>query len=250
MKERYQRNRIYITPEEQLKVKQTRILFGGVGLGSVIAECALRLGFETITLIDGSKVELSNLNRQNYKTTDIGEYKVDALKRRLEEINPNAKITTIQTFIDHENIEELVKGHDIAINALDFKSDIPFVFDEVCKKFNIPVVHPYNIGWAGLTTVVDPNGKQLSELKLDWHNFEVQFVKHIANYYRFWGGPQLWMENILEQIENEKGELPPPQLAVASWIVGGLVANLLFNIAVGKKYKQNPQFYFLSAKDE
>lgn len=49
MEERYQRNRIYITPEEQCKVKETKILLGGVGLGSVIAECALRLGFETIT---------------------------------------------------------------------------------------------------------------------------------------------------------------------------------------------------------
>ena len=248
MEERYQRNRIYITPEEQCKVKETKILLGGVGLGSVIAECALRLGFETITLIDGDKVELSNLNRQNYKTVDIGDYKVEALKRRLEEINPNAKITTVQAFIDHENVEELVKGHDIAINALDFKSDIPFVFDEVCKKFNIPVVHPYNIGWAGLITVVDPNGKQLSDLNKDWHNFEVQFVKHIANYYRYWGGPQLWLENILEQFENEKGELPPPQLSVASWIVGGLTANLLFDIAVGKSFKRYPQFYLSTTK--
>lgn len=248
MEELYQRNRIYITPEEQCKVKETKILLGGVGLGSVIAECALRLGFETITLIDGDKVELSNLNCQNYKTVDIGDYKVEALKRRLEEINPNAKITTVQAFIDHENVEELVKGHDIAINALDFKSDIPFVFDEVCKKFNIPVVHPYNIGWAGLITVVDPNGKQLSDLNKDWHNFEVKFVKHIANYYRYWGGPQLWLENILEQFENEKGELPPPQLAVASWIVGGLTANLLFDIAVGKSFKRYPQFYLSTTK--
>lgn len=36
MEERYQRNRIYITPEEQCKVKETKILLGGVGLGSVI----------------------------------------------------------------------------------------------------------------------------------------------------------------------------------------------------------------------
>ena len=43
----YSRNRIYIKPDEQEKIKHFRVLLGGAGLGSVIAECALRLGFET-----------------------------------------------------------------------------------------------------------------------------------------------------------------------------------------------------------
>ncbi|MDE5980784.1 MAG: ThiF family adenylyltransferase [Bacteroidaceae bacterium] len=62
---RYDRNRLYITDEEQQKVKETRIVFGGAGIGSVIAECALRFGFERMTIVDGDKVEESNLNRQN-----------------------------------------------------------------------------------------------------------------------------------------------------------------------------------------
>lgn len=247
MEERYQQNRIYISPEEQLNVKHARVLLGGVGLGSVIAECALRLGFETITLIDSNKVELHDLNRQNFRTADVGEYKVDALKRRLEEINPSAKITAIKDSIGGENIEELVKTHDVAINALEFRSDVPFVFDKACKQYNIPVIHPYNIGWAGVTTVVDPSGKQLDELSRDWHSFETQLAKYIADYYRYWGGPQLWLEDALEQAKQEAAELP--QLAVSSWIVGGLVANLLFDIVTGKRYKHYPQFYFLSAKN-
>ena len=47
MKKMYSRNRIYIKPDEQEKIKHFRVLLGGAGLGSVIAECALRLGFET-----------------------------------------------------------------------------------------------------------------------------------------------------------------------------------------------------------
>ena len=43
----YSRNRIYIKLDEQEKIKHFRVLLGGAGLGSVIAECALRLGFET-----------------------------------------------------------------------------------------------------------------------------------------------------------------------------------------------------------
>ena len=69
--ERYSRNRIYISEEEQERIKQVRILLGGAGIGSIIAECALRFGFENITIVDGDKVEESNLNRQNYVHSDL-----------------------------------------------------------------------------------------------------------------------------------------------------------------------------------
>ena len=52
---RYDRNRLYITEEEQQKIRDTKIVFGGAGIGSVIAECALRFGFENITIVDGDK---------------------------------------------------------------------------------------------------------------------------------------------------------------------------------------------------
>lgn len=72
MEERYTRNRIYVRPEEQQLVKNYSILLGGAGIGSIIAECALRFGFETITIVDGNIVDESNLNRQNYRMNDIG----------------------------------------------------------------------------------------------------------------------------------------------------------------------------------
>lgn len=116
LEERYSRNRIYVTPEKQRMIKDYRILLAGAGIGSIIAECALRFGFENITIVDGDVVELSNLNRQNYTVADIGKFKAEALKERLLEINPNANITAINIFIDENNIEELVKDADVAIN--------------------------------------------------------------------------------------------------------------------------------------
>ena len=56
MKERYGRNRIYVDAEEQEQVRGFRVFFGGAGIGSIIAECALRFGFETLTIVDGDKV--------------------------------------------------------------------------------------------------------------------------------------------------------------------------------------------------
>lgn len=50
-RERYSRNRIYVRPEEQLLIKNYRVLLRGVGIGSIMAECALRFGFENINLL-------------------------------------------------------------------------------------------------------------------------------------------------------------------------------------------------------
>lgn len=84
-----------------MRIKDFRVLLAGAGIGSNIAETLLRIGFETITLVDGDVVEESNLNRQNYTEEDVEKPKVEALKKRLLSINPNAQISTINTFINH-----------------------------------------------------------------------------------------------------------------------------------------------------
>ena len=80
------------------------------------------------------------------------------LAERLLNINPNAQIDYHTESLNPDNIEEMLNEHDVAINALDFKDKTPFVFDEICKERKIPVLHPYNFGWAGFVTIVDPFG--------------------------------------------------------------------------------------------
>ena len=109
---RYTRNRIYLSKREQEKIASYRVLLAGAGIGSNIAEALLRIGFESITLVDGDVVEESNLNRQNYTEEDIGQPKVEALKRRLLKINPEAHIVAIDSFIDTENVRDIVVDHD------------------------------------------------------------------------------------------------------------------------------------------
>lgn len=250
MKEIYSRNHIYVCPEEQSHIRKYRVLLGGAGIGSIIAECALRLGFETLTIVDGDIVEESNLNRQNYRQCDIGRAKVDALKERLLEINPKADITVVNSFINKNNINTLIRGYDVAVNALDFSSDIPFLFDACCREYHMPVLHPYNIGWGGLVIVVEPDGVQLSDFSNDPSNFEVRLVQHIAAHFRLLGQPKHWIERVLAQYETEKQSSVPPQLSVASWIAGGLCTSLLFCLATGKHVKRYPKFYLSSIIDD
>ena len=245
MNTRYDRNRIYLTSEDQEIIKNYPIILSGSGLGSIIAECALRFGFENITIVDGDKVELSNLNRQNYTEDDIATTKVSAIKKRLLSINKNAIINVHDCFLTTENTEEYIGDHKIAINALDFNSDVPLFFDEVCQKKNIPVLHPYNLGWAGLVTVISPDGLSLKTIEKSGQQFnELRVVEYISSYMKFWGEPQLWIDEVLEKYMNEEEKLSPPQLAIGSWTVASMCTHLLFKIATNREVKQFPKFYF------
>ena len=48
MEERYSRNRLYVSEKEQSIIKDYKIFLGGAGIGSIVAECALRFGFELL----------------------------------------------------------------------------------------------------------------------------------------------------------------------------------------------------------
>ncbi|WP_319229238.1 ThiF family adenylyltransferase [Draconibacterium orientale] len=244
----YRRNYLYITSEQQEKIKNYRIIIGGCGLGSVIAECALRLGFEDLCIIDGDKVELSNLNRQNYTRDDIGKYKVDALQNRLLQINPNAKITTIGEYLTPENIDKhLNRRYDLAINTIDFTSHIPFLFDKICVSRNIPVLHPLNLGWGASVIIIDRDSKQLSTLHHEYEGFELHMAQHILLELKKTERLPPYLIDIISDYSKIKGRgVSPPQLAVGSWLVASMCTTLMYNLCVNVEVKTFPEVYFKS----
>lgn len=248
MKNRHDRNRLYITTEEQDLIKKTSILLAGAGIGSVIAECLLRLGFETLTIIDGDVVELSNLNRQNYTENDISKSKVQAIKERLLSINNDAKITVHNCFLTTDNVDQYIEGHKIAINALDFTSEVPLLFDSLCQKKNIPVLHPYNLGWGALVLVISENqGLGILEKPNERFN-ELNVVDYVSNYMRYSGSPQKWLEEIIEKYQKENKKLPPPQLSIASWLAAAVCTTIAFDITTNNPIKVFPDFYLTTIR--
>lgn len=243
----YARNAIYISNTNQQGIKNYRILYAGCGIGSNIAECALRLGFENFTLVDGDKVEFSNLNRQNYRQQDVGVDKTEALKNRLLSINSEANIKTYNKYLTSSNIKEVIAGYDVAINALDFQSDMPLFFDELCQQSNIPVLHPYNIGWATLVFVIMPQGPNLTLLSKNYDRFEKKVVDFLIEHLE--GNTKKWVVEVLEEYEVKGTGQSPPQLSVGSWLAAGACTNILYRLATGKSVKQFPDFYFLTSED-
>ena len=76
------------------KIQQARVLIFGIGgVGSWCAEGLVRSGVRNITIVDSDRVCVTNCNRQLMATSrTIGQVKVDALRDRLLEINPEANI--------------------------------------------------------------------------------------------------------------------------------------------------------------
>ncbi len=242
----YRRNRIYISGSEQRKIQQVKILIAGCGLGSNIAECALRLGFENICIVDGDKVELSNLNRQNYTFRDVGKFKAEILRKRLLEINPRANILSYTHYITPENINDIqIQQYNIAINTLDFSSDIPFLFDSMCLISHIPVIHPYNLGWAGLVFVTDEGSEQLETILENHLNVEKTVVSFVLAKLKKKDISIDWLTESLNKYSKETNRLPPPQLAIGSCIIAGIATNLLYNISTNRPVKKFPDFDIL-----
>lgn len=248
--ERYHKNVLYISPEQQDKIKNTKIVFGGVGLGSVLAETALRLGFENFVFIDGDEVELSNLNRQNYQESDVNSSKVEALKRRLLAINPSAKIECHHLYLNPENMVDYIKGCDIAINAIDFDTEqTPFVFDQKCQELGIPVIHPLNFGWAGAVYVVTPSSPQIYDVPRNDGRFELILIQNMLDYFKNRSDMDLkWFFDFYESYKANSHEITPPQLAVGSALTAGLVGNVLFSLVNNLSVKTFPNPYFLSSR--
>lgn len=244
--ERYIRNRIYISKEEQKNIQGFKVLIAGAGIGSFIAEAALRMGFENLTIVDGDTVELSNMNRQNYIDSDFGKSKAISLKRRLLYINPNANIEIIDQFITDENIHEIIGNYNAAINALDFSSNVPFVFDSICQSKRIPVLHPYNIGWYALVFVIIPEGQNLTDIiSSDYRQFEKKAVRYVLENLVGHNETKNHIQKVLSSYVKESGILPPPQLSAASFLLAGTCTRILFELANKSSITSFPKFYFL-----
>ena len=101
------------------------IIFGVGGVGSWCAEALVRTGISHLTIVDSDRVCITNVNRQLMAdTTTIGMVKVEALKKRLLDINPSAKIETRQEIFSAETAGSFhLDEYDFIIDAIDSLKD-------------------------------------------------------------------------------------------------------------------------------
>ncbi len=89
------------------------------GLGSNIAVSLARAGVGRLILTDFDRVDISNLNRQQYNISQLGMYKTEALKNTLLSFSPYCDITIHTVRITEDNLSELLNDADIICEAFD-----------------------------------------------------------------------------------------------------------------------------------
>ena len=135
-------------------LKNSKVAIAGCGgLGSNIAVSLARVGVGNIILCDFDIVEPSNLNRQQYFISDIGKFKVCALKDILLRTNPFINIKKHKIYLDETNIEGIFKEADIIIEAFDKAKCKAMLANTVLTKMK----DKYLIASSGMAGYFDSN---------------------------------------------------------------------------------------------
>lgn len=176
---RYQRNLGVISPSEQVKLLQSKVvIIGAGGLGGTVLELLTRMGVGQLIIADKDLIVDSNLNRQILSNeTNLGQDKAEVAVRRVKEINSSIEITGHSVFIDSDNVKKIIKGAEVVVDALD---NLParFILQKACRELNIPLVHGAIAGFNGQLTTIFPQDKGLeliygSDKDLPEHGSEV-----------------------------------------------------------------------------
>ncbi|GAB3457216.1 tRNA cyclic N6-threonylcarbamoyladenosine(37) synthase TcdA [Massilia terrae] len=117
-------------------------VIGVGGVGSWVVEALARSAIGQLTLIDLDNVAESNINRQiQAMSSTVGLPKIEALKRRIAEINPFCDVTLVEDFIDPDNLDTLIgiDRYDYVIDAIDgVKAKAALI--AYCGKHKIPLL--------------------------------------------------------------------------------------------------------------
>jgi len=139
-------------------INATVALVGMGGLGCPVSQSLIASGIGKLKIIDGDKVELSNLHRQPlYGVEDIGRLKVQVAKEKLMQLNESAIVEPIEEFLDENNGLNFVKDATIIIDATD-NIQTRQLIDQLSKKLEIPMVYGGLYRYEGQVAVLNANG--------------------------------------------------------------------------------------------
>ena len=120
----------------QKKISSAKVAVCGLGgLGSNIAIALARAGVGQLHIIDFDRVDISNLNRQQYFAEQVGLYKTEALSENLHRIAPYCKITTDCIKLDENNILSILKDDDIICEAFDVAEEKAILVNCILENF-------------------------------------------------------------------------------------------------------------------
>ena len=135
------------------------IIIGLGGVGGYALESLVRIGIKNITIVDGDKIDKTNLNRQLVTNrTNIGEFKTEAWAKRINLINDKTNVKIVTKMLNPEDINALIKDHYFIIDACDdTKVKIAIIKEAMKKKIDF-------ISCMGTANKIDATKLEITKL--------------------------------------------------------------------------------------
>jgi len=144
----FERLSLQVGSQNLEKIKKSNILvFGCGGVGGYVIEGLIRSGVESITIVDGDNVCISNINRQIIALLDtVSKPKVEVMKDRILSINKNVSVHTINLFALKENIPNFnFSQYDYIIDCIDTISTKIAIIEEA-TRLNVKIISAMGAG--------------------------------------------------------------------------------------------------------
>ncbi|AGL00822.1 HesA/MoeB/ThiF family protein [Desulfoscipio gibsoniae] len=156
---RYKRNILLdgVGTAGQFKLLQSRVLVVGAGgLGSPAGYYLAAAGIGHIGLVDGDRVDLSNLQRQIIHTTaDLGRSKIDSAREKITALNPDVQVNGYGEWLDEQNFRELISRYDLVVDGTDnFAARL--LINRACVEEQKPYIFGGVLGYSGQAMTILP----------------------------------------------------------------------------------------------
>ena len=141
----------------QLALRDASVLVVGLGaLGSPVAAYLAGAGVGRLGILDGGKVEVSNLHRQFlHYTPDVGVAKTWSASSKLGFLNPDVLVEPYQMRLDAENAADVIAGQDLVVDCSD-TFETRYVVNAACCRTGVALVEGGVVGLSGLVMAIRP----------------------------------------------------------------------------------------------
>ncbi len=255
VQERYSRNVGFISPIQQMKLADARIVIAGVGgVGGRVATELVRLGCMKLRLADPDNFTATNLNRQEgaYLST-LGRPKVEVIAELCRDINPEVEIELLTDGVNEANIEEFISDATCIVEATDFMlPHLGVMIARRAREASIPVIMGVEIGYGATITWFDPSGSTyeryfglksnvtLAELKSEQVGVDIaRWLPHVPSYGDL---------SVLRRVSTRGIDVPA--IAPAVGICAALISTQILNFLGGRNIlPAAPTVFYFDAKE-
>lgn len=180
----FSRNVGWVTPAEQLRLRNCRVAVGGLGgVGGSHLLTLARLGVGAFTITDLDTFDWPNLNRQaGAAVSSIGKPKLEVMAQHVRDINPTADLRLMPNGLTLDNIDAFLNDADLYMDSLDiFALNIRRKVFMRCRELGLTAITAAPMGLGTALLVFDPEGMSFEDyFSFDGYSFEDQILKFIV----------------------------------------------------------------------